>query len=116
MGASLVAISPQNENFNREISDRHKLAFDVLSDPGNRVASRFGLTFTLPQDLREVYGKFGLDLSRYNGDDSWTLPMPARFVIDSAGIVRAADVNPDYTVRPEPEETLRVLKTLQSRT
>ena len=116
LGASLIAISPQSETFNREIADRHKLAFDVLSDPGNRVASQFGLTFTLPQDLREVYGGFGIDLKKYNGDDSWTLPMPARFVIDSTGIVRAADVNPDYTVRSEPEETLGMLKSLRSRT
>ncbi len=85
----------------------------MLSDPGNRVASRFGLTFALPEDLREVYGTFGVDLKKYNGDDSWTLPMPARFVIDSTETVRAADVNPDYTVRPEPEETLRVLRILR---
>jgi peroxiredoxin len=38
--------------------------------------------------------------------------MPARFVIDRAGIIRAADVDPDYTVRPEPEATVAVLKTL----
>ena len=106
----MVAISPQVESFNREISQRHKLSFDVLSDPGNRVASDFGLRFELPADLRQVYTKFGIDLKKYNGDDSWTLPMPARFVIDSSGTVRAADADPDYTVRPEPAETLRVLE------
>lgn len=102
-------------SFNREISQRHKLAYDVLSDPGNRIASEFGLTFKLPEDLRQVYEKFGIDLKKYNGDESWTLPMPARFVIDSKGTVRAADVDPDYTVRPEPAETVRVLEALRSR-
>lgn len=98
------------------MSQRHKLAFDVLSDPGNRVASEFGLTFKLPEDLRQVYEKFGIDLKKYNGDESWTLPMPARFVIDSSGTVRAADVDPDYTMRPEPAETVRALEGLRSRT
>jgi peroxiredoxin len=110
----LVAISPQLESFNRDMSLRHKLAFDVLSDPGNRVASEFGLTFELPEDLRQLYAKFGIDLKKYNGDESWTLPMPARFVIDSGGTVRAADADPDYTVRPEPAETVRVLEALKS--
>ncbi len=64
------------------------------------------MRFTLPAELQAIYRGFGIDLPACNGDDSWTLPMPARFVIDRAGIVRAADVDPDYTVRPEPEKTL----------
>jgi peroxiredoxin len=63
--------------------------------------------------LRRVYSKFGIDLKKYNGDDSWTLPIPARFVIDSSGTVRAADADPDYMVRPEPTETVRVLEGLR---
>jgi peroxiredoxin len=97
------------------MSQRHRIAFDVLSDPGNRTASEFGLTFKLPEDLRQIYEKFGIDLKKYNGDESWTLPMPARFVIDSNGVIRVADADPDYTVRPEPVETVRVLETLRSR-
>ena len=33
-------------------------------------------------------------------------------VIDRGGIVRYANADPDYTVRPEPAETIAVLKTL----
>ena len=33
-------------------------------------------------------------------------------VIDKEGIIRAADVNLDYTVRPDPAETVRQLRTL----
>jgi peroxiredoxin len=77
------------------------------------VAETYGLVYTFPEDLKEVYLGFGIDLSRFNGDDSWTLPMPGRFVIDRSGIIRYAEVNPDYTVRPEPEETVPVLKKLR---
>jgi hypothetical protein len=38
--------------------------------------------------------------------------MPARYVIDKAGTVRAADVNADYTIRSEPAETLKQLQKL----
>lgn len=82
----------------------------LLSDPGNQVARTFSLVYKLPEDLRRVYLGFGVDLRRYNGDDSWTLPMPARFVIDQSRTIRSAEVNADYTVRPEPEETIKVLR------
>ena len=90
------------------------LTFDLLSDPGNRVAKTYGLVYTFPEDLKQVYLQFGIDLSQYNGDDSWTLPMPGRFIIDRSGIIRYAEVNPDYTVRPEPEEVISVLEELLS--
>jgi|SRR5579862_4490739 len=111
-GATVVAISPQREAFLKQMAEKHHLGFDLLRDEGNVVAGKFGLVFQLPADLREVYSKFGVDLQRFNGDDSWALPMPGRFVIDRQGIVRNADVNPDYTIRPEPAETVANVKKL----
>jgi peroxiredoxin len=76
------------------------------------VAQSYGLKFKFPGDLREVYLKFNIDLGKYNGDDSWTLPLPARLIIDQKGIIRYAEINADYTVRPEPEETMAALKSM----
>lgn len=42
--------------------------------------------------------------------NSWTLPLAARFVIDQRGIIRDADVSADYTIRPEPRQTIEALK------
>ena len=74
------------------------------------VAKSFGLVYTLPEDLRQLYLKFGIDLVKFNGDETWTLPIPARYIVDQTGIVRYAKADPDYTVRPEPEDTLTALK------
>lgn len=90
-----------------------RLDFDILFDRGNRVASQFGLTFSLPEELKGVYQKFGLDLARFNGDSSWTLPLPARFIIDRQSIVRSVAVDPDYTIRPEPDDTVKGLQELE---
>ncbi len=76
------------------------------------MAAAFNLVYPLPEDLRKVYLGFGIDLVKFNGDDSWTLPMPARFVIDREGIIRAAEVSADYMVRPDPADTVEVLKAL----
>jgi hypothetical protein len=40
--------------------------------------------------------------------------MPARYVVGQDGRIRAADVNPDYTIRPEPEDTVAVVRQLQT--
>ncbi len=112
LGATFIAISPQLQSFNRELREEKKLTFEILSDPGNEVAQRYGLTFKLPEDLKEIYLKFNIDLEKYNGDDSWTLPLPARLVIDQEGIIRYAAINADYTVRPDPEETIAALKNI----
>lgn len=88
------------------------MAFEILSDPGNEVAQHYGLRFRLPEDLKEIYQKFDIDLEKYNGDSSWTLPLPARFIIDQEGIIQYAAINADYTVRPEPEETVAELKNI----
>ncbi|MBW1725792.1 MAG: redoxin domain-containing protein, partial [Deltaproteobacteria bacterium] len=71
LGATLVAVSPQIETFNREFIQKHRLTFDILSDPGNEVAKTFGLVHELPDDLRKVYRSFGIDLEKSNADGLW---------------------------------------------
>ena len=78
----------------------------MLSDPGNEYAAKLGLRFRVPDDVLEIYDGFGIDLVGSNGDDSYTLPIPARLVIDRSGVVRVADIDVNYTARPEPEKTL----------
>ena len=78
------------------------------------VADQFGLRFKLPDELVDVYKQFGNDLPQINGEPSWTLPMPARYVIDQDGVVAYAEVNPDYTKRPDPSELFPVLDSLKA--
>ena len=105
-GATLVALTPQLAEHNSTMIDKNELGFDLLSDPGNVYADALGLRFEVPEQVRAIYLSFGIDLSKHNGDASGTLPMPGRIVVDSDGIVRAVDVGPDYTKRPEPEKTV----------
>jgi peroxiredoxin len=115
LGATLILISPQLEEHNQAMAEEKKLSVDILSDPGNEVAERYGIRFKLQEDLKRVYEGFGVRLDEYNGDTSWTLPMPARLIIDRDGIIRYAEINPDYTMRPDPEDTIEVLKKIIER-
>ena len=111
-GATLLAIAPSRPEFSRQLAKKLNLSIPILTDQKNTLAGQFGLTFTLPYDLRAVYLSFGIDLERHNGDSSWTLPMPARYIISQDGLIYDANVSVDYTTRPEPEETLNKLDTL----
>jgi peroxiredoxin len=112
LGAKLVAISPQTAVNSRKSIRQNNLRFPILSDTNNEVASAFGLKFTLPDYLVELYKSLKNELPAFNGDPSWTLPMPGRFVIAPDRLIVYAEVNPDYTLRPDPEAMLRVLRKL----
>ena len=114
LGASLLAISPQTAPNRRKSERENALSFPILNDHGNAVANFFGLRFRLPEDLIALYKGFGNDLTIGNGEDSWTLPMPARYVIGTDGVIAYADVNPDYTRRPDPSELVPVLRRLRT--
>ena len=44
------------------------------------------------------------------------LPMPGRFVMGQDATIRSADVDPDYTVRPDPRLTVELLRGLPGKT
>ena len=112
LGAELVVITPELEGYTRALRSKLNLSFDVLTDLHLKVAEQFGLVFTLPDYLRELYKSFGSTLDRFNDEAGYRLPMPARYIVDQKGIIRSADINADYTVRPEPSETLERLRNL----
>ncbi len=107
-----MALSPELPEHSRGLIEKKNLAFEILRDPGNAVAAAYGLRWAMPEDLKALYLKFGLDVATSNGDESWTLAMPARLIIDRAGVVRYVRADPDYTRRPEPGETLEALRGL----
>jgi peroxiredoxin len=112
LGASLAAMSQQTAPNSRKSQVDNKLSFPILNDKRGETAAAFGIRFRLPDDLMELYKRLKVDLSVINGEPSWTLPMPARYVIGQDGVIAYAEINPDYTRRPEPDELLPVLERL----
>lgn len=112
-GAQLVAVSMQNATNSRKAQRDNQLGFPILVDFRGELAEQFGLRFKLSDAVIPVYRDvFGNNLEEINGENSWTLPMPGRYVIGQDGIVAYAEVNPDFTRRPDPSELLPVLDSL----
>ena len=113
LGARTVALTPELERYTRNMHRKLSLTFDILTDLHLKAAEQFRLVFVLPDYLRDLYKSVGITLDRYHDESDYRLPMPARYVIDKEGIIRLADVNADYTVRPEPSEAIMLLRTLK---
>jgi peroxiredoxin len=110
LGASIVAVSQQSAHESRSTERMNGLSFRSLVDSGGKVAHAFGLRWKLSRELRATELESGLDLAAVNGEPSWTLTMPALYIISSEGIVKYADISADYTRRCDPTELIRALR------
>lgn len=113
-GGILLVASPQLPTHSRALRQRRDLGFEILFDRGGEVAARYGLRFDLPGYLVEVYRQLGIDLESTNDEAHWRLPIPARYIVDRDGRIRYARVDPDYTRRPEPAETVAALRRMSA--
>lgn len=112
LGAKLIGISPELPDNSMSTKEKHQLPFDLLSDVGNKVAREYGIVMDVPPSMVPLYIKWGLDVPKSNGDESWELPIPATYVIDEDGKVTFAFVNKNYTERCEPAEIIKALQSL----
>ncbi|AYG62264.1 peroxiredoxin-like family protein [Rhizobium jaguaris] len=114
LGASIVAVSQQSAHESRSTERTNGLSFPSLVDRGGKVAHAFGLRWKLSRELRATEMESGLDLATVNAEASWTLTMPALYVVNPEGIVEYADVSADYTRRCDPTELIPILNDIRS--
>lgn len=113
LGASMLAVSPQLPIFSRGRIRRHRLDFSILHDAGGHVAAQFGVDWQVPAELRRLYLALNVDLEKFNGEGGWTLPLPARFIIDRQQTIVYAEINADETHRMDLDGLLTALDGLQ---
>ncbi len=112
LDAQLIAISPNTPDNSISSIEKHGLEFEVLTDAGNNIAKEFKLVFNLADELRPIFKQFNFDVPKYNGDESWELPIPATYIVNTDGRIVHSFVNADYTQRMEPNEIISKLKEL----
>jgi peroxiredoxin len=110
LDATLVAVSPQGPDGAAEMAEGNGPSFAVLSDPDLKAAEAFGIAFTLPPEIVDYFVEIGTDIPVLNGNGLWALPIPSTYVIDRGGVIRYADVQPDYRKRPRPADALASLE------
>jgi peroxiredoxin len=110
LGAQIVAISPELPDSTTAFAAKRNLTFPLLFDKDNEFASKLGLVYGLPADLKEVYKNFGVDLKATQGNDAWRLPIAATYVVGQDGKIAYSFLDVDYKTRAEPSEITAALK------
>jgi peroxiredoxin len=92
-GAQIVAVSPDEVDQNRQVTEWLGLEFPVLSDRDLAATDAFGL--------------------RHAGasPDGKDLPRPATFILEG-GAIRWRDLTESYRIRPRPDAVLEALRGL----
>lgn len=109
LGAQLVSIMPDRAAQTKQLRQRLKLPFQVLTDIDNGYALSCGLMISLDQGIRERYLSIGRDLADFQGNNTWFVPIPASFVVGHDRRILGRMVDPDFTHRMAPEDILSCL-------
>jgi peroxiredoxin len=112
-GGQVVAIMPDRQLFAAQFKREAASPFPVLTDTDNGYALSLNLVIWLGSDLERLLSSYGRSLPEYQGNNAWTLPIPATFVVGQDGIVRARFVDPDFRKRMTVEELVGSLRAAQ---
>jgi peroxiredoxin len=110
LGARMVAIVPDRQSFAAEMKSDSGVSFPILTDMDNGYAMSLNLAIWVGAEMEEYMTKIGRTLPTYQGNDGWMLPIPATFVVNRDGRIRARFVDPDYRRRMAVEELIEALK------
>ncbi|HEY7297383.1 MAG TPA: AhpC/TSA family protein, partial [Xanthobacteraceae bacterium] len=108
-GGQIVAIMPDREQFASELKNAGQIPFPILTDMDNGYALSLNLAIWLGTEMQNMMAD-RQDLSSYQGNSSWMLPIPATFVVGQDSRVKARFVDPDYRKRMAIEDLLAALR------
>jgi len=109
-GGQIVAIMPERGEYAAELKSEAHAAFPILTDTDNGYAMSLNLVIWVGSEMEKALAARARDLPKYQGNDSWMLPIPATFVVGTDGIIKARFVDPDYRKRMAVDDLLKALK------
>lgn len=112
LGADVVAIMPETQEYAEKFKTEAGAPFPVLTDLDNGYALSLNLAIWLGVEIARLLSY--LDMPSFHGNDGWMLPIPAAFVIGRDGMVKARFVDPDFRRRMAIEDLLAALKDASS--
>jgi peroxiredoxin len=115
LGATVLAISPESFEKLTISTEKSKLSevtdgYTLLSDASQEASRKYNLTFSVDADTQKKYKGYGIDLSTWNANNEWTLPVPAAFVIDQKGVIQWRHVDEDYSKRVSADDLLKAVR------
>ena len=109
-GGRVVVIMPERQEFAEKLQAEADAPFPVLTDLDNGYAMSLNLAIWLGPDIIQLISSSGRDLTKFQGNDAWMVPIPATFVVGRDGNVAARFIDPDFRKRMELDDLLAALK------
>lgn len=109
-GAQLVAIMPDRNLYTNALRREVGGTFPLLTDMDNGYALSLNLAIWVGGEMQELIAAAGWDLSHYQGNDSWLLPIPAVFVVGRDGLIKARHIDPDYRRRMDIDKLIAAVR------
>lgn len=110
LGYQIIAISPDKPVKLKDSQEKWEMKYTLLSDSRMDAAIAFGIAYRVADATVAKYSGTNMDLDLNSGQDHHLLPVPAVFIIGQDAKIKYEYINPDYKVRIEPDELLRVAK------
>ena len=107
LGYQILAVGTDSPETLRATMTKDRLTYTLLSDRSMVAASAFRVAYRIAGDDAKKYATYKIDLPEIPGEPGgrW-LPVPAIFVIGRDGVIRFAEFNANYKVRPPPDKIL----------
>jgi peroxiredoxin len=86
------------------------LPFPTLIDAGMKVAVAYGVTYSLPAQLRPIYLERGYTPPRNPRASEWLVPIPATYLIGTDGTIVLGAVDVDYRNPLRSEQLVTAVK------
>ena len=110
LGYQIAAVSIDKPEKLKETLDKTKINYTLLSDSDAEASKAFGLAFKVADEYNNKLKDYGISLEEASGRDHHILPVPAAFVINKKGVIKYSYVNPDLTIRVDPQVLLKAAK------
>jgi|SRR5687768_16839231 peroxiredoxin len=105
-GGRVAIVMPERQEFAGKFQSEANAPFPVLTDLDNGYAMSLNLAIWLGPDFIQLISTSGRDLTKFQGNDAWMVPIPATFVVRRDGKVAARFIDPDFRKRMELDDLL----------
>jgi peroxiredoxin len=113
-GGSLLALTPETGGLPLKMKTYHNARFEVLADIDCGVGLATGIIFRVPKLYRARLVSVSLNFPDRHGNGGWFLPVPSTFILNPDGTIAWRFLDVDFSHRPEPENIIAALRSLQA--
>ncbi|MFT6922283.1 MAG: peroxiredoxin [Crocinitomicaceae bacterium] len=86
-GATVIAVSPENQEHLQMSAEKNKVEFTLLFDQDYSIAKSFDVLFEPTSSQIKKYNFIGADFQNAHSNETTLLPVPATFIINKKGVI-----------------------------